>query len=113
MPKPQHVYSPRTLSSGTVKRLRVIADVYLFVSSGSLNDSVLDDLENSKFKLIELNELKDVMDISMAGGAVDGFDPDPTKKIPEFTPDLINIMTGELRDDLQEFSLNIKRYVNK
>jgi hypothetical protein len=65
-------------------------------------------LKNSTFKLIELSDLKAAMDKSLRGQTSPGFDPDP---IPKFSPDLVNIMTGKLRDVLDEYSLYIKKYM--
>jgi hypothetical protein len=69
----------------------------------------LGELKNSRFKLIELTDLKSAMDQALRGGAVLGFDA--TQPVPKFTPDLVNIMTGRLRNTLEEFSQYIKRYV--
>jgi hypothetical protein len=107
----QYLSSPRLLPEGPTRRLRVIADVFLFVAGSQLNESSLSDLKNSEFKLIELAELKNVMDKALRGEKVSGFDR--SKSIPEFTPDLTNIMTGRLRDTLEEFAQYIKRYVRK
>lgn len=108
IPEPQLLYSPRTLPDGTVRGLRVRADVFLFVASPILDDSLLDTLKNSVYKLIDANELKSAMDIAQAGGAVSSFDH--THTVPRFSPDLVNIMTGKLRDELQEFAELVRRY---
>lgn len=105
----QRIYSPRTLPDGAVRRLRVIADIFLFVAGPALDEDSLGELENSKFKLIELSELKNAMDKAFRNEEVRGFDEN--KPIPEFTPDLTNIMTGTVRDTLEEFSQYIKRYI--
>jgi tetratricopeptide (TPR) repeat protein len=107
----QHLYSPRTLPDGTVRRLRVIADVFLFVAGPQLTDESLGDLKNSVFKLIELTELKDAMDKALRGDEVPEFDK--SKSIPKFTPDLTNVMTGKLRDTLDKFSQYIKMYIRQ
>jgi len=104
--KSQHLYSPRTMPDKTSKGLRVIADVFLFVSGPQLIDSSLGALENSEFKLIEIAELKTVMDKARRNQKIPGFDN--IQPIPLFSPDLTNIMTGELRDTLIEFSNYIK-----
>jgi tetratricopeptide (TPR) repeat protein/8-oxo-dGTP pyrophosphatase MutT (NUDIX family) len=112
--EPEQLYSPRTLSSKAVRRLRVISDVFLFVAGPQLTDGLLRELENSTFKLVEVSELKDVMDRALRGKKVPGFDKHRSgrgKAVPEFTPDLVNIMTGKLRDVLEEFSQYIKRYI--
>lgn len=105
----QQLYSPRTLPTGGLRRLRVIADVFLFVAGPQLTDDALGDLKNSVFKLIELSELKDAMDKAIRGDEVPDFDRN--KPVPKFSPDLTNIMTGELRDMLEQFSQYIKRYI--
>lgn len=112
----QHLYSPRHMPlrhGGGIRRLRVIADVYLFVAGRSLKDESLGKLENSKYKLIELSDLKTVMDRAMSQQSVEGFeDGDDAREIPLFSPDLTNIMTGSLRDVLEEFSLHVKKYIS-
>ncbi len=103
------LYSPRSLPDGKERRLRVIADVFLFVAGSQLNDISLRKLKNSKFKLIELSKLKDAMNRAMRDEEVPGFDED--RSVPRFTPDLINVMCGELRDPLEELSQYIKHYI--
>ena len=102
------ISSPRTLLNGGIRRLQVIADVFLFVTGPAFDDESLGVLKNSKFKLIELSELKNVMDKALRNEKVKDFDK---KQIPKFTPDLTNVMTGKLRDTLEEFSQYIKRYI--
>ena len=106
----QHLYSPRTMPDGRERRLRVIADVFLFVAGPQLTDDSLGNLKNSVFKLIEISELKNAMDRALRGEEVVGFDQ--SRSIPKFTPDLKNIMTGKLRAVLEEFSQFIKQYVS-
>jgi hypothetical protein len=105
----QHLYSPRILPSGVQRRIRVIADAFLFVAGPTLSMASLEELKNSRFKLIEVAELKSAMDQALRGERVPGFDA--TQRIPKFTPDLVNIMTGRLRDVLEDFSQYIKQYV--
>ncbi len=110
------VYSPRMLPNGTMRRLRVIPDVFLFVAGPQLTEGFLEGLKNSTFQLIELAKLKNVMDRAISNKEVPGFDKNkfgPAKQVPEFTPDLVNIMTGGLRDVLGEFSQYIKRYIKE
>ena len=102
------ISSPRTLPNGGIRRLQVIADVFLFVTGPAFDDESLGVLKNSKFKLIELSELKNVMDKALRNEKVKDFDK---KQIPKFTPDLTNVMTSKLRDTLEEFSQYIKRYI--
>ena len=105
----QRLYSPRLLPNGVQRRLRVIADVFVFVAGAGLTDESLGDLKNSQFKLIDLSDLKNALDKSLRNEPVPGFDAE--NAIPRFTPDLTNIMTGELRDALEEFSQYVKRYI--
>lgn len=105
----QHLYSPRTLPKGGLRRLRVIADVYLFVAGPGLTEGSLGEFKNSEFKLLELKQLKTAMDKALRGEEVPDFEKD--NKIPQFTPDLVNIMTGELRDTLEEFVQHISTYL--
>lgn len=105
----QRVYSPRTMPNKTIRRLRVIADVFLFLAGPGLTEESLGELENSTFKLLELAELKTAMDIALRGEQV--LDFEKKKKIPLFSPDLVNIMTGELKDTLEEFAQHIKTYL--
>jgi hypothetical protein len=109
LPDSQRVYSPRILPNGSIRRLRVIADVFLFISNNSFNEDSLGDLHNSFYKLIDLQALKTSMDLALSNGKVPKFDNDHT--VPKFTPDLVNIMTGELRDTLDEFSNYIKQFI--
>jgi 8-oxo-dGTP pyrophosphatase MutT (NUDIX family) len=107
----QQLYSPRIMPDGTQRRIRVISDAFLFVAGPALSDESLGELKNSRFKLIELAELKSVMDQALRGSQVPGFDA--SQSVPKFTPDLVNIMTGRLRDILEEFSQYVKRYVRR
>lgn len=110
LPDHQVEYSPRTLPDGKVRRLRIIADVFAFVAGPQLDEKELDRLENSDFKLIEISQLKSVMDKALAGSEVPDFDK--YLKVPKFTPDLTNVMTSGLRDALEEFAQYIKKYVH-
>lgn len=112
----ERLYSPRTLPSGRVRRLRVIPVIFLFVAGPQLTEDRLARLKNSTFKLVELPELKSVMDRAIGGEEVPGFDENrfdesKVKAIPEFAPDLQQVMTGKLRDILEDFSQYIKRYI--
>ncbi len=103
------LYSPRTLPNQQIRRLRVIQDVFLFVAGPGITDDSLGELKNSTFKLIELSTLKNVMDKAMRKEPVPGFDN--KLEVPLFSPDLTNIMTGPLRDTLEEFAQFINRYL--
>lgn len=105
----QYLYSPRMLPNGKTRRLRVIADVFLFVAGPHLDESTLGELKNSTFKLVEISELKNAMDLALRGETVSDFDRE--EPIPQFSPDLTNIMTSNLRDVLDEFSQYIKQYL--
>lgn len=102
------VYTPREMPDKTVKRLRVRVEAYMFVAGEVLTDEFLGDLKNSTYQLVSINDLKSVMDKALAGNEVPGFDA--TNHIPKFTPDLVNIMTGGLRDELQEFAELVRRH---
>jgi len=99
--KSQQIYSPRMLSDERVRALRIIADVYFFVATPKLSEK-LGELRNSEYKLVELSELKNVMERSLKKEKSAGFDH--LQEVPLFTPDLTNTMTGYLRDMLSEFS---------
>lgn len=102
-------YSPRVLPDGSIRRLRTRADVFAFVTDNITDDS-LSSLKNSAYKLISLGELKSAMDLALAGKEVDGFDP--TLAVPKFSPDLVEIMTGDLRDELLQFAELVRRYAD-
>jgi tetratricopeptide (TPR) repeat protein len=101
--------SPRLLSDGTQHRVRVIADVFLFVAGSTLTEASLGDVADVDLKLIELTELKNVMDCAVRDVPVEGFDA--SQPVPRFAPDLVNVMTGQLRDTLEDFSQCVKNYV--
>jgi hypothetical protein len=104
----QQLYSPRTMPNGKSRRLRVISDVFLFVAGPGFTEESLGKLKNSEFKLMSLPELKSVMDRALRDEIVPHFDE--KNPVPKFSPDLTNIMTGELRDMLEEFSQYVKSY---
>jgi tetratricopeptide (TPR) repeat protein len=105
----QHLYSPRILPKEGVRDLRIIADVFLFVAGPQLTENYIKKLKNSTFKLLELSELKDAIAKSRRGEKVVGFYK--AERLPKFSPDLINIMTGDLYNTLMEFSQYIKEYL--
>jgi hypothetical protein len=121
--KSQHLYSPRIMprherdSPERQRRLWVIADVFLFVTGRGFDDESLGELENSEFKLIELADLKNAIDLALRGEEVRLSDGenffDPQSPVPRFSPDLTNIMTGELRGVLESFAQHVKRYVTE
>jgi 8-oxo-dGTP pyrophosphatase MutT (NUDIX family) len=104
------LYSPRILPDGTQHRIRVIPDTYLFVAGPALTEASLGTSGDSKFRLIELTALKNVMDKVSRDEQVPEFDA--RHSMPSFTPDLVNIMSGQLRDTLEDFSQHVKKYVN-
>jgi hypothetical protein len=106
------LFSPRRLPSGMSAKLTVSADVYLWVAGAELTDEALDQLKNSEFQLIELTRLKSVVDRVLRGEKVTGFGKRKRHETPEFTPDLIYILTGSIRDVMENFSLYIKRYLS-
>jgi tetratricopeptide (TPR) repeat protein len=114
----ERLYSPRMLSNATKRRLRVIPDIFLFVAGPQLNEDFLNRLKNSTFKLIELPHLKSVMDRALSGKEVarfdeNRFDPSKVNAVPQFSPDLEKVMTGKMRDILEEFSQYIKTYLGQ
>ncbi len=108
--EPVHVYSPRTLPDKRTRRLRVIADVFLIVANERMSDGLLAQLKNSQYRLLEVTDLKNFVDRGLRGEEVSQLEK---RGVPKFTPDLVNIMTGHLRDVLEQFAQNIKRYVGK
>jgi tetratricopeptide (TPR) repeat protein len=103
----EELYSPRTMRDGTVHRLRVVPDIFLFAAGPQLTDELIGGLKNSTFRLIEPAKLKDVVDTALSGRPIPGFDENRSGKgepVPRFTPDLTAIMTGKLFGVLEEFS---------
>jgi len=95
------VNSPRLIpekKGGGQKRLKVISDVYVFLAAPKLNQRSLRQLKNSKYILCYPSELRTWLE----AGERDG---EPFKG----TPDLNYVMTGKLRDTLEEAS-QITRY---
>jgi NUDIX domain len=105
----QHVYTPRLLPDGKQRRLRVIADVFVVVAAPFLTPTFIENLKNSDYKLLELTELKSAMDRGIRQETTPEFENG--ERPPSFTPDLTNIMTGGLRDTLEEFAQYVKRYL--
>lgn len=91
--------TPRVLPDGSERKLRVLADVYIFISNTALTpEYAKSKLKNSKFMLVEPSLLKTWIE--------SGFDDhDNTFKA---TPDLQYIMSGKLRDVIDEVSQTIK-----
>lgn len=88
--------SPRILPEGKGKRrLRVLADVYVFIANGTLTPNyVANKLKNSIFRLARPGQLKSWIE--------NGIDDFGKEFVP--TPDLEFVMTGKLRDILDEVS---------
>lgn len=90
--------SPRLLPDKTERKLRVIADTYIFITDTSVTPKSLkgDDskFKNSRFELVKLEQLKSWID----GGAM------PNGESFEVTPDLSYVMTGKMRNILEEVS---------
>jgi len=105
--------TPRELPDGTIRRLRVVVDVFFIITNTDVKDDYIKNLANSKFLLIEPNKLKSWMDNGIADDDmynVDKKDKDNNIIGREFkvTPDLNYIMTGKLRDIINEVSTTIK-----
>jgi hypothetical protein len=90
--------TPRKLPNGSERRLRVMVDVFFLIASTNVTDKFIGKFQNSKFILVEPNKLKSWVD----NGVDDG---DVTFTA---TPDLRFIMTGKLRDVINEVSTTIK-----
>jgi len=90
--------TPRELPDGTIRRLRVMVDVFFIITNTGVTDDYIKKLANSKFLLIEPNKLKSWIDNKI---------DDDNKKFVG-TPDLNYIMTGKLRDIINQVSTTIK-----
>lgn len=111
--KNEQLASPRTLGGDKIRRLNVVANVFVFVANKKLTEGKLEDLMNSDFTLIEVSELKNVMDRAGRNEPSPDFDKKAPDTVPLFTPDLKNIMTSKLRETLEEVSQYIKRYLSE
>ncbi len=83
-----------------VKRLRVIADIYLFIANRDLR---VENLKNSQFRLVRVTDLKSEIDRSPAlepgASSTSGF---------LASPDLRYVMSGPLREVLEEVSQAVR-----
>ncbi len=98
LPEPRKIDSPRHLPDGTVRRLRVFAECFLFVANAKLSPENLETLQNSDFRLLPVAQLKTELEsgvFTTQDGSVELF---------RGSPDLNTIMTSELREILDEFS---------
>jgi hypothetical protein len=102
VPGQLQINSPRVLPDGTERRLRCLVDVYIVVANARLTKERLDELRNSRFRLVSLGELKTEID---AGRYIDT-DGKAHEFIP--SPDLHTIMSGKLREVLEEASQYVK-----
>lgn len=87
--------SPRHLPNGDIQDVFVYADVFVCIASESFK---LDKLNNAKYRLVELYELKDALNdgvIQMPDGSYEVFKP---------SPDLRNIIRSRLWQELVGFS---------
>jgi len=97
--------TPRILPDGRGERwLRVIADVFVFISNTSVTDKTVKGMENSKYLLVEPSRLKTWID----KGEKDILAYDGDDSSFKVTPDLKFIMTGALRDIIEEVSMTIQ-----
>lgn len=97
--------TPRVLPDGKGERwLRVIVDTFIFIANTSVTDESVKKMENSKFLLVEPSKLKTWID----QGQKDVLADDKDDYSFDVTPDLKFIMTGYLRDIIEEVSLTIQ-----
>jgi isopentenyldiphosphate isomerase len=95
LPGTLQVDTPRHMPDGAVRRLRVIADVYVFIANDQLE---VHRLKNSQFRLVTIPELKTEIEQRSYVG------PTGEVEVFEAAPDLRTIMSGPLRDVLEEIS---------
>lgn len=100
--------SPRILPDGTIRSNEVIADCYLFLLSEDINSNNLENLENSAYKLLDPNDIKNAMDKAKLEMPDENFD----NEIVKFTPDMKYAFSSKLRNDLIEFSEYIKLHID-
>ncbi len=79
---------------GGVRKLRVLADVFIFIANTALDESSFGELENSLYKLVSPSQLKSWSELGH----------DDKNKEFKVTPDLEYILSGKLRDTLAEVS---------
>jgi len=104
IPEQLKINTPRHFPDGSIKRLRVIVDSYIFIANQTLSPENLKalGLKNSPFRLMPLSQLKNETDL----GKYINDKGEEEEFIP--TPDLEYIMTGSFRDMLEEVSQYIK-----
>lgn len=91
--------TPRILPDGSQRKLRVLADIFIFISNTTLSQEYArEHLKNSKFMLVEPSLLKTWIEKGQ-----DDHDNDF-----KATPDLQYIMSGKLRNVIDEVSQIIK-----
>ena len=98
------VDSPRILPDGTEMPVKCCADVYIFVMENGFEKKI-NKLKNSKYKLLELHELRDCYQCKKI---IHGTGDDETSTPFEPTPDLTKIITGELWTNLTSFADYLK-----
>ncbi len=79
---------------GGVRKLRVLADVFIFIANTSLTESSFGQLENSVYRLVSPSQLKSWSELGL----------DDKGNVFNVTPDLEYILSGKLRDTLAEVS---------
>lgn len=89
--------SPRHLPNGNIQDVSVYVDVFVCIASEKF-ESDIDKLQNAKYRLVELYELKDAMN--------DGYFEFESGKYEDakLSPDLKNIIRSSLWQELVEFS---------
>jgi isopentenyldiphosphate isomerase len=91
--------TPRLLPNGKERRLRVMVDVFFIITNTVVKENYIKEhFQNSDYLLAEPNKLKTWVDNGLGG---DG-------NVFKVTPDLKYIMTGKLRDVINEVSTTIK-----
>jgi len=104
MPKTISHDTPRILSDGRERFLHFIVDVFVFIANTSVTDESVKQMANSKYLLVDPGKLKTWID----QGKKDVLADDDDDYSFVVTPDLKFIMTGYLRDTIEEVSLTIK-----
>lgn len=95
LPNTLEHYTPRTLPNGDIRKLRVIVDTFIFVANTNFNRETLRSgkLRNSKFDLVRPAELKAWIDQGKNHQGLFGA-----------TPDLLFIMSGKIREIIDQAS---------
>ena len=91
--------TPRILPDGTQRKLRVLADAYIFLSNTLLTrEYAKGELKNSEYELLEPSKIKSWIDLGK----------DDREQEFLATPDLQFIMSGRLRNTIEEASQMVR-----